>query len=88
MFNLLNLGVECFPLGEADFVCGPCPLGKTGDGQTCVPVTPNVTNDRHNICKSSNPCFDKSMCRMTDGKVTCVACPKGYKGDGVTCSPG
>ncbi len=82
-------GVECFPLGDTEFVCGPCPSRMTGDGQTCVQMPDKVSVDRQNVCRNdaTNPCFEKSMCRVTnDGNVTCVACPKGFKGDGVKCT--
>jgi hypothetical protein len=73
-------GVECFPLGPKDYVCGSCPAGKTGDGRNCVQVVDvGRVND---VCKNErlNPCFDKSMCRVNEaGNVSCVACPRGFK---------
>ena len=73
-------GVECFPLGSEDFVCGACPAGKTGDGRSCVDAV--ATIDVGDVCSDEklNPCFDKSMCRVNDaGNVSCVACPRGFK---------
>jgi len=39
------------------------------------------------VQESTNPCFDKSLCRATEenGPPSCLACPQGFKGDGVDC---
>ena len=87
--NICLVGVECFPLGDADFVCGLCPKGLSGDGRTCVTSSSNATKDHHSDCTktSTNPCFDKAMCRTKSGNISCIACPKGFKGDGIKCAP-
>ena len=77
-------GVECFPIGDDDFVCGHCPPGLTGNGKKCY----ESSNDFiEHLCEEdeTNPCFDKSMCQIDQDKVVCKACPKGYRGDGITC---
>ena len=80
-------GVECFPIGNDDFVCGHCPPGLTGNGKRCY----ESSNDFiEHLCEEdeTNPCFDKSMCQIDQdhhNKVVCKACPKGYRGDGITC---
>ena len=79
-------GVECFPIGDDDFVCGHCPPGLTGNGKKCY----ESTNDFiEHLCDDdeTNPCFDKSMCKVDNSKVVCKACPRGFRGDGITCIP-
>ena len=85
-------GVQCFPLGPTNYVCGSCPSGMTGNGEHCSKIEPFV-NQSINLCLNevTNPCFDKSYCREIvvghSGKktVSCEACPPGFKGDGILC---
>ena len=38
-------GVQCFPLGPSNRVCGACPPGMTGDGASCTSLL-NVIQDQ------------------------------------------
>ena len=79
-------GVECFAIGDDDFVCGHCPPGLTGNGKKCYESTNEYIE---HLCDDveTNPCFDQSMCQVDHGQVYCQACPQGYRGDGITCYP-
>ena len=79
-------GVECFAIGDDDFVCGACPPDLTGNGKNCY----NSSNDfLAQLCdhEETNPCFDKTLCHADQFGVHCKACPRGFKGDGITCIP-
>ena len=80
------LGVECFAIGDDDFVCGHCPPGLTGNGKKCYETTNEYIE---HLCDDveTNPCFDQSMCQVEHGQVYCKACPPGHRGDGITCYP-
>ena len=64
-------GVECFPLGPSHRVCGACPPGTTGDGETCNPTTDSATTidnvpnknsavpTNHVLLNQINPCLDQ-----------------------------
>jgi hypothetical protein len=82
-----HIGVECFPIGQDDYVCGHCPPDMTGNGKKCYKSSSDFFAQ---LCSTdeTNPCFDKSMCKEDGhGSVFCKACPRGFKGDGVTCQP-
>ena len=80
-------GVECFAIGDDDYVCGTCPPEMTGNGKKCYESSDDFFAQ---LCDhdETNPCFDKSLCQVDkQGGVYCQSCPKGFKGDGITCYP-
>ena len=82
-----NSGVECFAIGDDDYVCGSCPPDMTGNGKKCYESSRDFMAQ---LCDHSetNPCFDKSLCQVnTHGAVYCQSCPPGFKGDGISCYP-
>ena len=57
-----NSGVECFAIGDDDYVCGSCPPDMTGNGKKCYESSRDFLAQ---LCDHSetNPCFDKSLCQ-------------------------
>ena len=57
-----NSGVECFAIGDDDYVCGSCPPDMTGNGKKCYESSRDFMAQ---LCDHSetNPCFDKSLCQ-------------------------
>lgn len=87
-------GVECTDLTGPGTACGPCPVGFSGDGITCVSDT---------TCEDE-PCGEGVKCRDLDeggfqclcpagffpgpDRVSCELCPEGQtNNDGLTCEP-
>ena len=62
---------------EGSPVCGSCPPGMIGDGETC---------SRQDHC-SSNPCYPGVQCYNYEKTFQCGACPEGLTGNGLTCDP-
>ncbi len=79
-------GVECFAIGDDDFVCGACPPTLTGNGKQCYESSNDFLT---HLCDhdDTNPCFAKELCQVNELGVYCRSCPKGFKGDGITCHP-
>ncbi len=70
--------VECTDDGEG-FVCGACPAGLEGDGQSCTDI---------DGCALS-PCFEGVECSdvpAPEDGATCGDCPAGFFGNGIVCT--
>ena len=54
--------MECFAIGDDDYVCGSCPPDMTGNGKKCYESSRDFMAQ---LCDHSetNPCFDKSLCQ-------------------------
>ncbi|XP_077864690.1 thrombospondin-2-like [Saccoglossus kowalevskii] len=68
--------VDCTSFPDGSYTCGKCPIGYTGNGETCEDI---------NECKLvPSACFrygGAHMCRNYDGGYHCEACPIGYRGN-------
>lgn len=67
--------VECTPVSETEFRCGPCHVGLTGNGIICTGV---------NECNRTTPCFAGANCTDLWQGYVCGPCPVGYNGPGVS----
>nr|XP_032817930.1 mucin-4-like isoform X2 [Petromyzon marinus] len=65
-------GVTCtdLPAPSLNFTCGPCPVGYSGNGRSCLDV---------DECDGASPCGGGGNCTNSPGSFTCTCLP-GYRG--------
>lgn len=66
-------GVSCTESDDGA-VCGACPDGFAGDGETCSDIDECATEN--------GGCDALTLCMNTSGSFACGDCPSGYEGDG------
>ncbi|XP_075162494.1 cubilin homolog [Haematobia irritans] len=69
---------ECINL-PGSFKCGPCPIGYSGNGVTCIDM------DECSINNGGCSLQPKVRCINTEGSFHCGRCPLGWTGDGHSC---